>query len=195
MDLDTPRLRIRDLVRDDLDAVHALLDTDLGMDSCDRDERARWLEWTILGYGQHRRLYQPPYAEYGVVLRGTGELVGLVGLVPSLMPFALVPAYATGTDRHPYNLAEPGLFWAVASAHQRNGYAAEAGAALVDVAFTRWHVRRIVATTEHTNTASIGVMRRLGMRIGRNPGPAPFFLQVVGVLDNPGGEPDWPVNP
>ena len=187
MDLDTPRLRVRELVRDDLDAVLAVH----GSES-DAGELARWLEWTILGYEQHRRLYQPPYAEYGVVLKGSGELVGLVGLVPSLMPFGLLPSYAAG---HPYNEAEMGLFWAVADAHRRNGYAAEAGAALVDAAFTRWHVRRIVATTEHTNTASMGVMRRLGMRIDRNPSAAPFFLQVVGVLENPHRAPDWPVEP
>jgi RimJ/RimL family protein N-acetyltransferase len=192
MDLDTTRLRVRDLVREDLDAVHTLLDLDLRMGPCTRDERARWLEWTVLGYGQHRRLHQPPHGDHAVVLAGTGELVGLVGLVPALMPFALVPSHG---PRHAFNLAETGLFWAVATAHQRHGYATEAGAALIDFAFRVWHLRRIVATTEHANTASIGVMRRLGMRIDRNPAPEPFFLQVVGVLDNPHGEPDWPAQP
>jgi RimJ/RimL family protein N-acetyltransferase len=86
-----------------------------------------------------------------------------------------------------------GLFWAVATAHQRNGYAAEAATALIGVAFTQWHVPRIFATTtEFTNTASIGVMRRLGMRLDQNPEPAPFFLQAVGILDNTGAAPSWP---
>ena len=40
---------------------------------------------------------------------------------------------------------------------------------------------RIVATTEHTNAASISVMRKLGMRIEVNPGSEPEWLQVVGV--------------
>jgi [ribosomal protein S5]-alanine N-acetyltransferase len=194
MDLETPRLNIRDLAPADLDAVHAMLDVDLSMDSCTRAERARWLEWTILGYEQHRRLHQPPYGDYGVVLKGTDEVIGLTGLVPSMMPFGLLPYYAeiSPTNRHRYSVAEVGLFWAVATAHQRNGYAAEAAAALVGFGFTQWHLRRIVATTEHTNVASIGVMRRLGMRIDRNPSPAPFFLQVVGIIDNLGGEPEWP---
>jgi hypothetical protein len=48
-----------------------------------------------------------------------------------------------------------------------------------------------VATTEHDNSASIGVMRRLGMRIARNPAPTPFFLAVVGVLENPNPPPSW----
>jgi RimJ/RimL family protein N-acetyltransferase len=46
-------------------------------------------------------------------------------------------------------------------------------------------LRRIVATTDHDNEGSIGVMRRLGMRIERNPYPDPPWLQVCGVLDNP----------
>jgi len=29
------------------------------------------------------------------------------------------------------------------------------------------------------------VMEKLGMRLYRNPQPAPFWFQVVGVLDNP----------
>jgi RimJ/RimL family protein N-acetyltransferase len=197
VDLDTPRLRVRELTPGDLDAVHAILDLDLVMSPCTRPERARWLDWTILGYEQQRRLHQMPYGDRGIVLRSTGELIGLAGLVPSMMPFGLLPHYALppGPDGSAHNIPEVGLFWAVASAHQRNGYAAEAGAALVDFAFTRWQVRRIVATTEDTNAASAGVMRRIGMRVDRNPLPAPFFLEVVGIIDNTGGEPEWPANP
>jgi [ribosomal protein S5]-alanine N-acetyltransferase len=192
MDLETPRLHVRELTPADLDAVHAILDVDLTMNPCTKVERARWLEWTILGYEQQRRLHQVPYGDRGIVLKRTGELVGLAGLVPSMMPFGLLPHHPDGSAR---NLPEVGLFWAVASAHQRNGYAAEAGAALVDFAFTQWHVRRIVATTEDTNVASAGVMRRIGMRVDRNPFPAPFFLGVVGIVDNAGGEPEWPATP
>jgi|SoiMethySBSTD1v2_1073268.scaffolds.fasta_scaffold13210_4 RimJ/RimL family protein N-acetyltransferase len=200
MDLDTSRLRVRELTPADLNAVHAVHHPGVAMNDNIRAELGRWLEWTVRGYEQYRRLYQPPYGEYGIVLKGTGELVGLVGLVPSLMPFALVPSYAVGPGQpsgsagHPYSLAEVGLFWAVADVHRRNGYAAEAGAALVDFMFAEWHLQRVVATTEHTNTASVGVMRKLGMRIDRNPGAAPFFLQVLGVLDNPRGEPEWPAS-
>jgi RimJ/RimL family protein N-acetyltransferase len=194
MRLETERLIVRDLAATDLDAVHAILDGDPGTGSCSRAERARWLEWTILGYQEQERLHQPPYGDRGVVLRATGEVNGLVGLVPCLMPFGLLPFYGEtcSTNRHPYNVAEMGLFWTVAAAHRRMGYAVEAATALIGVAFTQWHVRRIVATTEFTNTASIGVMRRLGMRVDRNPQPAPFFLQAVGILDNTGAAPSWP---
>jgi RimJ/RimL family protein N-acetyltransferase len=145
-------------------------------------------------------LYQPPYAEYGVELRdggeliGDGELVGLAGLVPSMMPFDLLPGYPSEPARG-YSIPEVGLFWAISPRHHRRGYATEAGAALIGYGFETMHLRRIVATTEHENTASIGVMRRLGMRVERNPSPAPFFLNVVGMLENPYSPPEWPAHP
>lgn len=47
------------------------------------------------------------------------------------------------------------------------------------------NLARVVASTEYDNVASIGVMRRLGMRIERNPLPDPYYLQVVGVSEHP----------
>jgi hypothetical protein len=43
----------------------------------------------------------------------------------------------------------------------------------------------LIATTERSNAASIGVMRRLGMDIQRNPDAQPGWFQTVGVLFNP----------
>ncbi len=56
---------------------------------------------------------------------------------------------------------------------------------MVDLGFTELHLRRVLATAEHLNAASQGVMRKLGMRITRNPLPEPEWLQVVGILSNP----------
>ena len=44
-------------------------------------------------------------------------------------------------------------------------------------------MNRIVATTSYDNLASIAVMRKLSMRIERNPLPDPPWLQVVGMLE------------
>ncbi len=44
---------------------------------------------------------------------------------------------------------------------------------------------RLIATTEYDNAASMGVMRKLGMTIAKNPLPDPPWLQVVGILDQP----------
>lgn len=192
MNLSTVRLVVRDLARDDLDAVHRLLDVDLRMDDQSPDLRARWLQWTILDYEFRRRAHQPGYGEYAVARRDTDELVGLVGLVPSLMPFGLLPAYGRGGR---YAVPEVGLFWAIATPHQRQGYAAEAAGALVDHAFTDLKVARLVATTEKDNPASAAVMRALGMTVESYDGAAPFYLEVVGWLDNPDPEPRWPAHP
>jgi RimJ/RimL family protein N-acetyltransferase len=197
MHLQTERLTVRDLTATDLDAVHSLLDIDLRMDNRTRHDRGRWLDWTILDYEQRHRIHQPPYGEYAVELTHTRQVVSLVGLAPSLMPFGLLPYYTTHPLGEPcaHNIPEVGLFWATATAHQRRGYASEAAAALIAFGFATLQLARIVATTEHDNAASIAVMRRLAMRIERNRLPAPFYLQVVGIIDNPNRPPSWPVHP
>jgi RimJ/RimL family protein N-acetyltransferase len=90
-----------------------------------------------------------------------------------------------GSDQPGKYSAEVGLFYAVSPAHRRKGYAAEAALALVDYGFETLQLRRIVATTEYENAASIGVMRKLGMSIARNPQSSPPWLQVVGILQVP----------
>jgi GNAT superfamily N-acetyltransferase len=77
-----------------------------------------------------------------------------------------------------------GLYYALSPAYQRQGYATEAAQALINYAFTQLHLKRIVATTTYENVASIGVMRKLGMRIEKNPSPDPPGLQVVGILES-----------
>jgi [ribosomal protein S5]-alanine N-acetyltransferase len=84
-----------------------------------------------------------------------------------------------------YATTEMGLFWSIDPAQQGQGYATEAGRALIDHAFDQMHLKRIIATTEYDNHASQAVMRKLGMRLERNPQPTPPWLQIVGVLDHP----------
>ena len=182
--LATPRLNVRELRA----AAGAAVEHVAGGD------RERWLEWTGLAYEQLDELRQPPYGERGIELRESGQLVGLVGLVPALGPFGLLPSWPEpGVLYRP----EVGLYWAVAPEHRRRGIAVEAAAALagslsasagsaaaalIAYAFAEVGLDRVIATTEHANVASIGVMRRLGMRIERNPEPEPAWFQVVGVL-------------
>src|SRR5437763_7965690 len=140
-----------------------------------------WLEWTIAGYAQYDGLRQPPYGERGVELRETGELVGIVGIVPSMGPFGLLPSLAGGPGDPARHRPEVGLFWATAPAHLSRGYASEAGAAVVDYGLRALQLDRMVATTTHDNAASIAVMRRIGMRVEENPRPDPPWFQVVGI--------------
>ncbi|MDP9313700.1 MAG: GNAT family N-acetyltransferase [Chloroflexota bacterium] len=189
--LETARLLVRPFTLDDLDALHRILDIELSEadvgDGGPRQyaERREWLQWTVLSYGELAKLYQPPYGDRAVVLKDTNLLIGACGYAPALNAFGQLPSY--GLDSTATGLASPefGLYYAISPAQQRRRYAAEAAQALVDYAFGELRLRRIVATTSYDNVGSMGVMRRLGMRIERNPYPDPPWLQVVGILDHP----------
>jgi ribosomal-protein-alanine N-acetyltransferase len=174
-ELRTARLAIRPLTRADAAACRRVLEA--------TDELAfeRWLGWAVAAPAALADLHQPPFGERGVVVPATGELVGLVGLVPSLGPFAQLEGAAPGG---PWTL-ELGLYWALAPDHRGHGYAGEAAAELIRHAFAALRAPRVVAMTEYRNAASQAVMRRLGMRMLENPHPEPAWLQVVGVLDRP----------
>jgi RimJ/RimL family protein N-acetyltransferase len=182
----TPRLRIRELLPSDLDAVHALFTEigwnppDLGPDAA-LQARSAWLGWTIAGYRQLEALYQPPLGERAVVDQASGQVVGVVGFVPSFEPFERLTWLGSRTVAG--RTMELGLFWAIRPAAQGRGFATEAVGALVKHAFERLHVDRIIATTERNNMRSVAVMRRLGMTIEIYSEPHPG-LQVVGFLTN-----------
>ena len=121
------------------------------------------------------------FGDRAVLDAATGAFVGLVGLVATLEPFGRLPSF--GGEPAARSTLEMGLFWAISPRWQRDGRATEAAGALIDAAFGRLGLARVVATTDHDNHASIGVMRRLGMRIERNPLAEPFHFQTVGRLD------------
>lgn len=188
--LETERLLIRPFTLDDLDAIYQILDVELSdaelgtEGAMARDERRRWLEWSVLNYEQLAKLYQPPYGERAVALRADGTLIGACGYVPCLAPFGQLPGFQSAAqESNGRSTTEFGLYYAFSPAYQRRGYASEAAGALVSYAFDVLKLKRIVATTTYDNAGSMGVMRRLGMRIERNPFPEPPWLQVVGVLE------------
>ena len=191
--LETARLTIRPFVIEDLDDIHRILDVELhNAETGDAGPqllagRRQWVEWSILNYEQLANLYQPPYSDRAVVLKQTGQLIGACGFVPCLAPFTQLPYFAGTPDPAPTELTTPefGLYYALSPAHHRRGYATEAAGALIDYAFRHLHLKRVIATTAYNNAGSAGVMRKLGMRIERNPYATPPWLQIVGVLENP----------
>jgi RimJ/RimL family protein N-acetyltransferase len=180
--LDTARLLIRAFTRADAETYSRLLDEAFGAGSYgSSDEKRVMFEYQVAADPGLALLHQPPYGDRAIVLRDSGAVVGSVGFAPCLMPFGLLPSFEA-TNRF---TSEIGLFWALFPEHQGHGYATEAAAAMVSYAFDVLRLRRIVATTEHDNKKSLDVMRRLGMRIERNPESEPAWLQRVGVLDSP----------
>ena len=185
--LETARLIIRPLSMDDLQTIHQILNAGFGAEVTETlDVRKRWLQWTIMGYEQLARIGQPPYGERAVVLKQTGHLIGTCGFVPCLDVFEQLPglSHATQTTPRHFTSTEFGLFYAIEPIYQRHGYATEAAQAMIDYAFQHLHLKRIVATTTYDNAASVSVMRKLGMRIEKNPYPDPPWLQIVGILEN-----------
>jgi ribosomal-protein-alanine N-acetyltransferase len=191
--LETERLQIRPFTLDDLDTVHQLLDVELrhvefgDTGAKTRQARHQWLQWTIMSDAQLAALNQPPYGDRAVVCKPTGQLIGVCGFVPCLEAFGQFPSFAATLTAPMTRLTSPevGLYYAFFPAHQRHGYATEAVRALIAFAFSVLQLRRIVATTTYENVRSIGVMRRIGMRVELNPCADQPWPQVVGILDNP----------
>ena len=183
--LETERLIIRPFAPDDLDNIHQILNEAFG--EIDYAERREWLAWSVMNYTALERLYQPPYGDRAVVLKASETLIGAAGLVPSCGPFDKLPYFRTRSSEPPSGLIRPemGLFWALGAAYRGQGYATEAARALIDFVFVDMGWKRLIATTDYTNTPSIAVMKRLGMTIERNPDPTPEWFQIVGILENP----------
>jgi RimJ/RimL family protein N-acetyltransferase len=184
--LETDRLTIRPFAVAEEENYARLLDAAFGSGAYGSDEDKRVVfRYQVAADAGMALLHQPPYGDRAVVLRGSGDIVGAVGFAPCLMPFGQLPSFEPTTRF----TSEIGLFWALFPEHRGRGYAAEAAAAMVAYAFDQLRLRRIVATTEHDNARSIGVMRRLGMRLERNPRSEPAWFQTVGILDSPNPRP------
>jgi ribosomal-protein-alanine N-acetyltransferase len=181
--LETTRLIIRAFALAEAETYSRLLDEAFGVGAYgSSDEKRVMFEYQVAANAGLALLHQPPYGDRAILLRDSGEVIGSVGFAPCLMPFGQLPSFEPTTRF----TSEIGLFWALFPEHRGRGYATEAAAAMISYAFESLRIRRIVATTEHDNTRSLNVMRRLGMRIERNRQPEPAWLQSVGVLDNPG---------
>jgi RimJ/RimL family protein N-acetyltransferase len=179
--LETERLIIRELTMDDLEAINNVLNNAFGSEM-PLSERQRWLQWTVMGYEMFAALEQPHYGERAVVLRETEEIIGAVGIVPYLDTFNRIAAFNRASNASA--TAEVGLFWVIAPAYQRQGFASEAARALMEYLFTREKLGRIIATTGYDNLPSQKVMERLGMTVQHLAEPQPPDQFVVGVLAN-----------
>ena len=185
----TDRLVIRTFVLDDLPVIHRILDQTMGdgkkvQDQAALLERRSWLQWSILNQEWFPKMDQPPYGDRAITLKSTQAVIGAIGYVPLLDIYDQIPELRQDAVASHYASPEVGLFWAVDPNHQRQGFASEAAQALIEYAFKHLRLKRILATTEYTNMASQAVMRKVGMRITRNPSPEPTWLQIVGVLEN-----------
>ena len=188
MIIKSERLIIRPFQKnDEQSAIRRVLGQDFGdsrSESAPLANLQSWLQWQMLNDEWFPKMLQPPYGDRAVILKSNERLIGMVGYVPCLAPFAQIPEMNSSRTTAGGFTSELGLFYAVDPEHQRRGYATEAARSMIEHAFSQLHIERIVAMTEYTNTASQKVMQKLGMTIARNPRAQPPWLQAVGVLHN-----------
>ena len=146
--METSRLRLRPFVTGDVDALHAIQS---------REDVHRWLysephsEDDVRATIERRiaRVREAP--ETGVTLAvelaATDELLGDVSLT-------------LGSPEH--RQAEIGF--TLHPGHHRRGYATEAAAAVVAMAFSTYDLHRVYGRLEARNIASARVLEKLGMR-------------------------------
>ncbi len=90
------------------------------------------------------------YGWAAICLKNTGQAIGFAGVAPvNYFDAAFLPADEIG--------------WRILPEHWHKGYATEAASALLMHAFDTLNINRIVAFAVEQNTASVNVMKRIGM--------------------------------
>lgn len=145
--IETARLKIQPFLASDLDALYQMESDPLVKrftgGTLTRDETAQLLHTFI------STVAQTGLGALTLKLKASGQLVGLGGLYPSSAESATTP--------------EGELFFGLAQSAWGNGYATEAGHALIAAGFQEFGFQQIIATVHPENTRSIQVLERLGM--------------------------------
>jgi RimJ/RimL family protein N-acetyltransferase len=149
----TERLVLRPFRLDDLDDLHAIHS---------RPDVARFLYWEARSRDEVAEVLQRKMRQ--MVLAGEGDSLCLAITCPG----------AAGTRTGV--IGEISLWWRSVEHqqgeigfilhpdHQGKGFAREAAAAMLDLAFGPLALHRVYGTTDGRNSASAALMRRLGMR-------------------------------
>jgi RimJ/RimL family protein N-acetyltransferase len=147
IELQTPHLRLRTWRAEDRESFAAINAEPAVARYLPPTSRARSDAWLDRIDGQ--------FAEHGwgfwaVEDQATGQLIGLCGLAHVPWQAFFTPAVEIG--------------WRLSTAWQGRGLAREAAETVLDFAFGPLGLDRVVAFTVPANTASWGLMERLGMR-------------------------------
>ncbi|ODT83831.1 MAG: hypothetical protein ABS76_02695 [Pelagibacterium sp. SCN 64-44] len=147
--LRTDRLFLRPFIRGDVDAVYAYRS---------REEVARYLLDGPLSRDECALAVQQRIGE--VALRETGDRIVLaVDLAEADALIGEISLILRDLDA-----GQAELGWIFDPAHQGHGYATEAAAALLDLAFDEGDLHRVYARCDTRNAPSWRLMQRLGMR-------------------------------
>ena len=149
--LETQRLLLRHLVMEDLDDLFAFYsDPDVVKYIPDAprnyEETKKELEWFLDGH--------PKFPELGLwatVYKETGQFIGRCGLLPWTI---------NGQQEVEVAFAFSKAFWG-------RGLATEVAQTLVQHAFERLHLSRLICVIDHDNKGSIRVATKIGMTFER----------------------------
>lgn len=165
--LETDRLTLRELTREDLHALSRLYaDPDVRRFFPERtltlDETREELEWIIDVY--YRRF---GYGLWGTFERSSGELIGRCGLLPWKV-VASSPNLGLaepGEDPSDADRYEVEIAYLLAKERWGLGLATEATRAIVDLAFETLDVPRLICLVDPENRASMEVARHAGFAV------------------------------
>jgi RimJ/RimL family protein N-acetyltransferase len=118
-----------------------------------------------------------------LVRKSDQALLGLMGFqnhAEDDMDWLLMPDGSRNVGHIP-GVIDAELTYALGRAHWGQGYATEAGRAMIAYGFTTLGIDRIINTTRPGNQRSRALMLRLGFRILDNGKPN----DVIGLLENP----------
>ena len=143
--LETPRLRLRPLVPDDLDPLTRIwTDPEVARFLLTKPRSGSEVAEMLDAMRAHARRF----GMWAVTLRATGELIGRCGFYPW--------AGARGV--------EPELAYLLAREHWGAGLASEAARAALDALFLRHRPPRAVALARPEHSSSRRVLEKVGMR-------------------------------
>lgn len=144
--LETERLRLRELDEGDADFIVALLnDADFLRHIGDRQVRTPADALRYLAEGPRASYAANGYGLWRVERRTDGAVVGMCGLVRR------------------ETLPDPDIGYAYLPAFRGQGYAVEAGAAVLRHGFGSLGLPRILAIVTDANTGSVRVLEKLGL--------------------------------
>lgn len=182
--LETERLVLRHFSLDDLEEIYRLVYADptvkagwSGAKGTADEIKNRFAAQHILPKGG--------FGYRAVVLKETGDLIGLIGFQKhgpgegqdiDYLRSENAPDRRVGFDP---NCVEVELTYALGRAYWKRGYATEIGKAMIAYGFEKLGIGRIIQGVRSENRNSIQLMQRLGFRIEKGLSPG----QAVGILD------------
>jgi ribosomal-protein-alanine N-acetyltransferase len=144
--LETERLIVRHLRADDLDEMYAICsDPELMRMVGDgqplaKESVRRWIEKSLDNYSRRG------FGCSAVISKSDDSFIGFCGLV-----------CAPGSD-------EPEIIYVLKKEYWGQGMATEVARAMIDYGFTKHKLKRIIATIDPENFASIKIVEKIGMK-------------------------------